>query len=243
MSALTIILSTLIVISSSLIEITKWISNPDNSSLNLLFSGIVAISTVVYAVLTWKLVSETSKMREVQTEPNVYAFIEPRDEHNEITDMFIQNIGLGLARDIKFAVLSDFIYYKSERLSKIYQLSEIYLIKTGIEYIAPNQKMRIFSTSLNDVRELNSKNYLKMKIEYTNSVGKEYDSVYLIDFSSLPANGMSTGGAYKRDVLNSIKKIQGDMHEISSNIEELINFSKKEVVDSKDQSFEPDKVH
>jgi len=30
------------------------------------FSGLVALATVVFAVLTWKLVSETKKMRKVQ---------------------------------------------------------------------------------------------------------------------------------------------------------------------------------
>ena len=43
--------------------------NHDIAVLTIFFSGVVAASTVVYAVLTWKLVSETRKMREVQTEP------------------------------------------------------------------------------------------------------------------------------------------------------------------------------
>ena len=45
---------------------------------NLLFSGIVAISTVVYAFLTWQLVSETRKMRKVQTEPSVASILNCR---------------------------------------------------------------------------------------------------------------------------------------------------------------------
>ena len=35
------------------------------------FTGVVAASTVVYAFLTWRLVSETRRMREVQTEPRI----------------------------------------------------------------------------------------------------------------------------------------------------------------------------
>ena len=41
------------------------------------FTGVVALSTVVYAFLTWRLVSETRRMREVQTEPRVSVRVEP----------------------------------------------------------------------------------------------------------------------------------------------------------------------
>jgi len=47
---------------------------------SLIFSALVAVSTMVYAVLTWKLVSETKKMREAQTEPKISVSIQPREE-------------------------------------------------------------------------------------------------------------------------------------------------------------------
>jgi hypothetical protein len=158
---------------------------------NLLFSGVVAISTVVYAFLTWQLVSETRTMRKVQTEPSLYMFIEPRDVHAEITDMFIQNIGMGVARNIKFNVLSDFMYYRDRSLKEDYWLKDIHFLKNGLETLAPNQKMRVFSTSFRDVRELNSKTYFEIAIEYTNFKGDEYDPVvYSLDFLTLPPIGM-----------------------------------------------------
>ena len=52
----------------------KWFLNFLNSntgSFTLLFTFIVALATVVYAVLTWRLVSETEKLRIVQTEPDI----------------------------------------------------------------------------------------------------------------------------------------------------------------------------
>ena len=44
--------------------------------LMVLFTGVVAASTVVYAKLTGKLVSETQRLREVQTEPRVSIRVE-----------------------------------------------------------------------------------------------------------------------------------------------------------------------
>lgn len=37
----------------------------------LVFSGNVAVSTFIYAVLTWRLVSETKRLRVAQTDPMV----------------------------------------------------------------------------------------------------------------------------------------------------------------------------
>lgn len=186
---------------------------------NLLFSGVVAISTVVYAFLTWQLVSETRTMRKVQTEPNLYMFIEPRDEHNEITDMFIQNIGMGVACNIKFDVLSDFIYYHSAQ--KDYWLKDIHLLKNKLEALAPNQKIRVFSTSYRDVRELNSKTHFKIGSEYTNFKGDKYNSVYLLDFLTLPPIGMG-----KHDhMLDSVRRIEENIKKISSSMGKFVDYS------------------
>lgn len=43
-----------------------WGLKPYIGAFSVLLSGLVALATVVYAVLTWKLVSETKKMRKVQ---------------------------------------------------------------------------------------------------------------------------------------------------------------------------------
>lgn len=188
---------------------------------NLMFSGVVAISTVVYAILTWQLVSETRIMRKVQTEPSLHVFIQSRDEHNEITDMFIQNTGMGVARNIKFKVLSDFMYYRSDVLSKDYWLKDIHLLKNGLEALAPNQKIRVFSTSYKDVRELNSKTYFELGVEYANYKGDKTYFKYLLDFFTLPANGMSRHDYLK----DSVKVIEDNIKKMSSNIANFVDYS------------------
>jgi len=38
--------------------------NQNSGAFAVIFSAMVAFATIVYAILTWKLVSETKKMRE-----------------------------------------------------------------------------------------------------------------------------------------------------------------------------------
>ena len=46
--------------------------NENRGAFAVAFSAVVAIATIVYAILTWRLVSETRKMRVAQTEPREY---------------------------------------------------------------------------------------------------------------------------------------------------------------------------
>lgn len=112
--------------------------NENNGAFAVIFSAVVAIATVVYAFLTWRLVSETRKMREAQTEPKVSVTIQPREEWIKLIDMVIQNIGLGPAYNIKFEINPDFECMKGKFLS------ELGFMKNGLKYLAPNQKLQFF---------------------------------------------------------------------------------------------------
>jgi hypothetical protein len=71
--------------------------NQNSGAFLVLFSLVVTGATVFYAILTSRLVSETRKMREAQTEPNVSVNISSKEETTYLKDMLIQNIGLGAA--------------------------------------------------------------------------------------------------------------------------------------------------
>lgn len=132
----------------------------------VMFSAVVAIATIVYAILTWKLVSETTKMREAQTEPKVSVTIHPREEWINFIDMVIQNIGLGPAYDIKFKINPDFEYAKGRFLS------ELGFMKNGLRYLAPNQKLQFFLTSMIENFEEKTKKLFEIRVTYQNSVVK-----------------------------------------------------------------------
>jgi len=81
-------------------------------------------------------------MREAQTDPKVFVIIQPREEWINFIDLVIQNIELGSAYNIKFEIDSDFEYSNGKFLSKLG------FIKNGLKYLAPNQKLQIFLTSM-----------------------------------------------------------------------------------------------
>jgi len=207
--------------------------NQNSGAFAVIFSAVVAFATIIYAILTWRLVSETRKMREAQTEPKVSVTIQPREERINLIDMVIQNIGLGPAYNIEFEVSPDFEYAKGRFLS------ELGFMKNGLIYLAPNQKLQFFLTSMIENFEEKTKKPFEIRVTYKNSVGKKYKDVYMIDFSQLI--GLSQLGEpplYK--IAKNIEKIQKDIHYLSTGVHRMkvIRYTKENVEEQTKQLLE-----
>jgi len=211
--------------------------NENNGAFAVIFSAVVAIATVVYAFLTWRLVSETRKMREAQTEPKVSVTIQPREERIKLIDMVIQNIGLGPAYNIKFEINPDFEYMKGKFLS------ELGFMKNGLKYLAPNQKLQFFLTSMIENFEEKTKKHFEIRVTYQNSIGKTYKDVYMIDFSQLI--GLSQLGEepplYK--MAKNVEEIKKYIHHLSTGFHKInvIRYTKEDVEEETKQLLERSK--
>jgi ABC-type Na+ efflux pump permease subunit len=53
--------------------------NQNAGGIMVIFTGVVTLSTFLYAILTALLVAETSRMRQAQTEPRGEVIIKPRE--------------------------------------------------------------------------------------------------------------------------------------------------------------------
>lgn len=198
--------------------------NQNIGVLTVIFSAVVTIATVVYAILTWKLVSETKKMREAQTEPKVFVMIQPREEWINWIDLVIQNIGSGPAYNMKFEIDPDFEYLKGKFLS------ELGFIKNGSNHLAPNQKLQTFLTNMAENSDEKTKKSFKITVTYQNSVGKPYEDSYLIDFSQFIGLGqLGEPPLYK--ISKNIEKIQEDINYLSMSIRSKVEKEKKQLLE------------
>lgn len=207
--------------------------NQNSGAFAVIFAAVVAIATIVYAILTWRLVSETRKMRQAQTEPNISVTIQPREEWINLIDMVIQNIGLGPANNIKFKVNPDFEYADGKFLS------ELGFLRNGLKYLAPNQKLQFFFTSMVENFEEKTKASFEIKVTYQDSVGKAYDDLYLIDFSQLVGlRQLGEPPLYK--IAKNIENIQKDIHHLSTGLHRMkvIMYTKTDAEEERKQLLE-----
>ncbi|KAF5410775.1 MAG: hypothetical protein U9N46_06135 [Euryarchaeota archaeon] len=209
--------------------------NQNSGAFVVIFSAVVAIATMVYAVLTWRLVSETIKMRKVQTEPKISVTIQTSDAWINFIDMVIQNIGSGPAYNIKFKINPDFEYAKGKFLSTFG------VMRSGFEYLAPNQKLQFFLTNMTENFREKVKTSFEIAITYQNISSKTYEDVYPIDFSHFEGLRQS-GEPPLYTIAKNIENIQKDIHSLSTGFHEMrvAVRTKKDVEEEMEKLLEED---
>ena len=170
------------------------------SVLTVVFSGVVAYSTFQYAKLTKSLVTETKKMREAQTTPNVLVTIEPEE-----FDLYlvVRNVGLAPAYDIKFNINPDI-----EPIEK-HPLSTVGFIKNGLSILAPGQEIKTlllaplfykFKEQINTI--------LDIKVMYKDISEEQITEGYQIDLSQFEGTlTVTSQSSYENTLLKAIQDI------------------------------------
>jgi hypothetical protein len=175
----------------------------------LIFSGVVALSTVVYAFLTWRLSAETIKMRKAHTEPNVSIYLEQNRASIHFFDLIVKNIGSSPAYDVVFKVLEEFEIQKERKLS------QIDFIQEGIRYMPPNYSIRCyFLNFLENYEKIIDKN-IKIQVTYKNANKEKLLEIINLNMSQF--KGIQTLGEDPiNKIAKSIESIQKDVGTIAS---------------------------
>jgi len=192
--------------------------NQNAGALTVAFTAIVTLSTLVYAVLTAVLVTETKKMRKVQTEPLIEIAIEPLEEAINIIRLRIKNIGLGPARNVSFK--SNVLNGGEGAQKLLSEFTDANFFKTGLNYLGPNQQVHSKYTQMTENFEQKIKSVLQFKIEYESVTGKPYDETVVIDLSEM--KGMSQLGIPNLySIAKSLEKIQKNICHITSSSKKI----------------------
>ena len=207
--------------------------NNNSGVLMLIFTAMVAISTVVYAFLTWRLVSETRKLREVQTEPKIHITLESLDFAINVVRLNIKNIGLGPASDLQFdpAVISG-----GESAEKLLQeFTSPNFFKTGLRHFSPGQNIHSRDTQVTDDFEGKSASTLSFKLRYKSATGKQYNDEIIIDMSEIKGTSQ-LGKPNLYSIAKSLEKMQVDIGHIVSGFKRV----KVDIYSKADRELESD---
>jgi hypothetical protein len=187
--------------------------NKNSGALTVLFTAVVTISTVVYSILTGKLVSETTKMRQVQTEPKIEVNIEPFDFAINIVRLSIRNIGLGPAINVSFNLRV--ISGGPTAQTIIEEFTKANFLNIGLKYFGPGQERHSHYTQLTQQYNNKIESVLIMEVIYQSTTGIKYKEQTIIDMSELKgAYQLGTPNFYS--MAKSLEKIQKDISHIAS---------------------------
>ena len=146
----------------------------DSNIITLIFSGIVAVSTVFYVVLTARLVKETRIMRKSQVEPHIIAYLDVAEAMTDVVFIKIQNIGVGVALDVKFTIHKDINYPRAKSLNKLFYFTE------GVNFFPPKHEDSFFLLGFQGDTETKMKDYISLGIEYRSILNETKKHLYTL---------------------------------------------------------------
>ena len=179
--------------------------NSNSGALTVVFTAVVTISTVAYAILTRSLVSETKKMREVQTEPRIEITLKSLDYAINIVRLHVRNIGLGPAKNVRF---TSSVSSGGEGAKKLLgEFNKAIFLKTGLKYFGPGHELHSGYTDI--TRDFDEKvaSVLVYDIEYQSVTGKKYSDQITIDVSELKGTNQ-LGKPYLYAIAQSIEEMK-----------------------------------
>jgi hypothetical protein len=192
--------------------------NANSGALNVIFTGVVTIATAVYAVLTWKLVSETRQMREVQTEPKIEITLRSVDEAIHIQRLQVRNIGLGPALQLTFRpkVLAG----GGGAQTLIDELTKTNFFTSGLSYLGPGEQRYSHYTQMTENYDAKIASVIAFDLKYKSATGKDYQEALVIDMSEHKGS-YQLGKPHLYSIAQSLEKIQKDLGHVVSGFKRI----------------------
>ena len=145
--------------------------NENSGALTVIFTGVVTIATAVYAALTWQLVSETRRLRQIQTEPKIEISLRSIDEAIHIQRLHIRNIGLGPTLQLKF--LSRVISGGEDAQALLDEMTETNFFRTGLTYLGPGEERYSHYTDMSKNHDQKIASVIAFYLNYESATGKK----------------------------------------------------------------------
>ncbi len=205
--------------------------NQNSGAFSVVFTMIVAISTVVYAYLTAKLVGETRRMRWVQTEPKLEVIIRNREEWIGLIQIYVRNIGLGPAYDISFDISAETGGEGAQTL--IDDFTKANFFKTGLKYLGPGQGRDSGWSQMNKQFDQKIKSILLFNVKYESVSKKRYQDKFRLDLSEFKGS-CQIGKPHLYAIAQNLEKMQKDIHGLATGSQRI----KADVFDSEDRENE-----
>jgi hypothetical protein len=192
--------------------------NTNSGAFSTIFSGIVMLATVVYAVLTKSLVKETRHMRELQTEPRIEVIAFPKEEFVNIITLRVKNIGLGPAFDVCFHLEGESQTDGEKDLIQDFSRSQF--LMTGLRYLGPGQELQTGFTQMTENYSGKIKARLVVEVAYNSTTGKSYKDKIPVCFEEFEGYG-SLGKPHLYAIAQSLEKVEKSLDHLATGFKRL----------------------
>lgn len=174
----------------------------------LILSIVVASATTIYTVITIFQLRESRKVRFQKEAPNIVPYLKSTEDHTTI-QLYIENFGEGVAKDVQVEFIKDFNRFNKEDLP----LSQVGISKNGLNYFPPKYLLKY---GLGIMVELNKENHdekIILEISYKSLNNHKFKNVFELpinqifgqSYSTPPETYMGQIPYYLKEINNQLK--------------------------------------
>lgn len=188
--------------------------NSNSGAIMVIFTAVVAVSIVVYAIMAWGLISETRRIREAQIEPKIVITLKCLDSAADIVQLHVKNIGPGSARNVRFTSCT--ISGGDEAGRFLEELGKTNFLKAGLNHFGPGNEL--YSGYVRMIKNIDAgaAPVLDCDVEYESITGRKYKDRITIDMSEL--KGINQIG--RPDLYSIARSLEAIRNDLSSMINE-----------------------
>ena len=179
---------------------------PYATVITVISTAVIAISAVITAVLTWRLIADNRNLARVGTEPEVIAYL-AADPFQPFTNFVLANVGRGPAKNIEFELILEEYHYDRMVLRNEPN-------RTPQEFLLQGEKRemlfgdhRLFGTG--EEREKDALRPFEVVVKWQNLRGRKFEDTYILNvrqFLGIPPT--SSLFSPLSNIANSLDKIE-----------------------------------
>lgn len=191
-----------------------------NEYMIMVATVITAIATFFTTITTFFFIRESYLMRKFQNMPEISMYLKFAEAKPAMLYLMIENIGTGVARNVKFEILKNYEHYKYPQDD----LAQKGIIKSGLENFYPKQVFKYFVNFTGENWEEKRNEQITIQVSYGSSFFNQTHKTFSMSLEQY-AGGSQAGDTYPALTALSIEKIQKDISALHKILEN--NFSKE----------------
>ena len=173
----------------------------------LVLSFVVALATVLYTWVNYKMLMESKATRMQKSEPIIVPYLQSTADHTSIM-LYVKNVGEGCARNVVAHVVKDYNFYGKDMTFKDFDL-----FSEGVSIYPPQYELHYVFDSWDNIKDHDD--YIEFDIEYDGMDGRHYsDNHFQLRlkeigriYSNPPEDAFSQIPYYLKEVDRTLNKI------------------------------------
>lgn len=175
----------------------------------LILSFVVALATVLYTWVNYKMLQESKATRMQKSEPIIVPYLQSSADHSSII-LYVKNVGEGCARNVIAHVVKDYNFFGKDMTFK-----DFHLFSEGVSSFPPQYEMHYVFDSWDNIKENGDDCYIEFNIEYDGMDGRHFSDKHFRlrlkeigkIYSNPPEDAFTQIPYYLKEIDKTLKKM------------------------------------